>query len=526
MGLHEALHVKSFTTYGFHCRGLFVKAGSRITKGEDVWWFDKHHDALRIYTKKQIKEAPTKSMTFSEINSTIGMSSNTTSTHDEHVVLNPKAALKTSSYMIDDDCFASTPDPTEDISFFINHSCKPNVGYCGDDKLIALCDIECGEQVLKDYAYTETQDSFHKNKVCRCASQNCRVILNFVQYKDPMYIQEHYSHCSSFIQRKMSENGWVHDDVVRRIVFRPDGKSSLVYGLFALQQIPAETTVVIMSGKIVTGDCLSRLSKRDQQMSFQIDNDKWQIPNPVNAFGSATGAQLSYETCSYINHSCNPNCGMEDATRVVTLRSIGVNEQITIDYAMIRNGALVLDGDVFTCFCGNIGFCRRTITPQDYTIIELNKFKYLSPFVQEMCVRDMTGGITRNLTSDSTLSSESNKTTLSPTSLCCDSLRTASSFSDNPDGEGQDEYSSDLNDDQNDTDINALCTIDTGDDSDTFSDMFKPNLSYHTDADDESDTGSIINLRNHKFAAAIVSHDVDTDDVSATSSVVPKRTQK
>jgi hypothetical protein len=498
MGLHEALHVKSFATYGFPCRGLFVKAGSRIEKGETVWWFDKHHDSLRIYSKEQIMNAPTKPMTFSEINLTVGSSSETISVYDAEIVPNPMKALKTYSYMLDDDCFASTPNPNEDISYYINHSCKPNIGFSGDDKLIALRDIECGEQVVRDYAYTETQDSHHYGMICECASQDCRGFLDFLQYKDPMYIQEQYPYCSSYIQRKMSENGWVHDHVVRRLVFRPDGKSNLVYGLFALQPIPAGTNVIIMGGKIVSGKFLPKLDKRNQQMSLQIDNDKWLIPNQVLSYGIAP---FTYETACYINHSCDPNCGMEDATRIVTMRDIGTNEQITIDYAMVRNGTLVLDVDVFACFC-NSGSCRGTITPQDYTIVELNKFKYLSPFVQEICVNDMTGGIPRNQTADSTASpSESETSMTSPNSL--GSLRSPSSFSDEHGGDRTVTDSPNFNGPRNEgVVVFAKCNINTSDESDAF----KRFRSYNADADDESDVSTVVHLYNQTY-------DSDSDTV-------------
>ena len=88
---------------------------------------------------------------------------------------------------------------------------------------------------------------------------------------------------------------------------------------------------------------------------------------------------------------------MRDATCAITMRDIDVDEQITIDYAMVRNGKIVLEGDIFTP-----SICRGNISPLDYTNIDLKFFKYFSPFVQEICVNDMTGGITRNLTVDST----------------------------------------------------------------------------------------------------------------------------
>lgn len=37
----------------------------------------------------------------------------------------------------------------------------------------------------------------------------------------------------------------------------------------------------------------------------------------------------------YLNHSCNPNCGIKNKKEVVAMRNIKKGEEITIDYAMI-----------------------------------------------------------------------------------------------------------------------------------------------------------------------------------------------
>src|SRR3989338_8384305 len=60
----------------------------------------------------------------------------------------------------------------------------------------------------------------------------------------------------------------------------------------------------------------------------------------------------------FLNHSCEPSCGIKNRTEVVAMRNLEKNEEITIDYAMI-----VFDYDQselkqdLTCNCGS-KICR------------------------------------------------------------------------------------------------------------------------------------------------------------------------
>ena len=54
--------------------------------------------------------------------------------------------------------------------FLINHSCDPNVGI-KEDNMIAMRDIEAGEELAYDYVMT---DSGNWNNECLCGSKNCR----------------------------------------------------------------------------------------------------------------------------------------------------------------------------------------------------------------------------------------------------------------------------------------------------------------------------------------------------------------
>ncbi len=62
-----------------------------------------------------------------------------------------------------------------------------------------------------------------------------------------------------------------------------------------------------------------------------------------------------------INHSCEPNCGMRNATQVMTLRDIVVGEELTFDYAMSDAS----DYDEFDCSCGAAA-CRGAVRGDDW----------------------------------------------------------------------------------------------------------------------------------------------------------------
>jgi uncharacterized protein len=436
MGLHSALAVQTFDSRnGVSERGVFVKKGCTICKGERVWWLDGTKEAsLRTFTKREIRASsqswgskpnvdaaalvsdgslcPSAATTCSDCSSEESPSSTasvsscsesclemTADIADDMVAVpmlsssNSKSSmdlgqmLAMHSYMLDDDCYAAR----QDESCYFGHSCTPNVAFAGDDVMIALCDIGEQEPVVYDYAFTETQDSMHAGRPCQCGTAACRGKLDFLQYKDPSFISQHYHHCTTFIQRKMRENGWVHDNVVRRRINRA---GTWCHGLFAYGPIPRLTPIIIFSGKIVTGKQIESVSYREQEMCLQIDTDLWQIPN--NAGHTQNGANDveggSFETGDFINHSCNPNCGMLESIRVITMRDIAVDEELTFDYAMTNTGQRNIAAETFECCCGDASAenalkCRGVITPLDYQKVGGLYFDFLSPFVREAYVK-------------------------------------------------------------------------------------------------------------------------------------------
>jgi hypothetical protein len=80
------------------------------------------------------------------------------------------------SIQIDEALFlagSTEPEPAD----FINHSCDPNCGMRGNSVLVALRDIEPGEELGYDYGYERTEDMGEEEEklyVCRCGAATCR----------------------------------------------------------------------------------------------------------------------------------------------------------------------------------------------------------------------------------------------------------------------------------------------------------------------------------------------------------------
>ena len=82
----------------------------------------------------------------------------------------------------------------------------------------------------------------------------------------------------------------------------------------------------------------------------------------------------------YINHSCNPNVGIQGDRAFVAMRDISSGEEITIDYALVDD-----EEYEFTCKCAS-PLCRKKITGRDWKNPELQKRygrKYFSKYLQD-----------------------------------------------------------------------------------------------------------------------------------------------
>src|SRR4029077_20097721 len=73
-----------------------------------------------------------------------------------------------------------------------------------------------------------------------------------------------------------------------------------------------------------------------------------------------------FDPADYVNHSCDPCCGIVGSGLLVTMRDAEGGEGLCFDYAMTDSD----DYDMFTCSCGT-DRCRGVITGDDWKQPEL-----------------------------------------------------------------------------------------------------------------------------------------------------------
>lgn len=75
------------------------------------------------------------------------------------------------------------------FGYYINHSCDPNSAVSGATGLVALRDIEPGEEVCFDYSTAMEDDGWTMQ--CLCGSPHCRGVIKDFKYL-PLELQRHY----------------------------------------------------------------------------------------------------------------------------------------------------------------------------------------------------------------------------------------------------------------------------------------------------------------------------------------------
>jgi hypothetical protein len=138
---------------------------------------------------------------------------------------------------------------------------------------------------------------------------------------------------------------------------------------YADQPIQAGDTVAAFGGWVVNRETLNSMSSERRGRSMQIDADLFMLSAPEREPGDC------------INHSCQPNCGIQGSVTVVAMRDIAVGEELTFDYAMSD----VADYDEFDCECG-VEACRGKVRGTDWQLPELQTryAGWFSSYVQKL----------------------------------------------------------------------------------------------------------------------------------------------
>jgi uncharacterized protein len=140
-------------------------------------------------------------------------------------------------------------------------------------------------------------------------------------------------------------------------------------GLFAKEGIAAGEVVVVKGGYVLTKTQRDAIGEELGPAEIQITENLFIGPTTMS---QREGGMM------HLNHSCEPNLGLQGQIVYVALRDIAPNEELTFDYAMTDDEPVDM-----TCRCGKPS-CRGVITGCDWQKPEIQaKYDgYFSWFIQ------------------------------------------------------------------------------------------------------------------------------------------------
>lgn len=144
------------------------------------------------------------------------------------------------------------------------------------------------------------------------------------------------------------------------------------YGVFAVRPVEHGEVISVWSGRIVNYDQWLALPPDLQTHTVQVEEDLY------------LASLTPDEPPDFINHSCNPNAGMNGQLVLVAMRNIAAGDEVCFDYAMCDGTPY----DEFECQCGS-PHCRRWITGNDWLRPELwERYDgYFIPYLQRRIER-------------------------------------------------------------------------------------------------------------------------------------------
>ena len=127
-------------------------------------------------------------------------------------------------------------------------------------------------------------------------------------------------------------------------------------GMFAREPLKKGDVVFIKGGNTL---------RREQIFSSGVINSYHPIDDTY--FLGAMNSDEEEGIKLYVNHSCNPNCGLRGEITFVAIRDIATDEELTIDYAFLDN-----EDYSFMCTCGE-KCCRSIVTGRDWRRKEIQE---------------------------------------------------------------------------------------------------------------------------------------------------------
>jgi uncharacterized protein len=127
-------------------------------------------------------------------------------------------------------------------------------------------------------------------------------------------------------------------------------------GLFAVAAIARDEIVAIKGGHIMDEETYQRSKE-------VVGNSDVKI---ADGFHLGALSPEEYEgVMMFLNHSCEPDVGVQGNTVFVAMRDIAAGEELCLDYALIDDS-----DDPMECGCG-VAACRGVVTGRDWQRPEL-----------------------------------------------------------------------------------------------------------------------------------------------------------
>ena len=129
-------------------------------------------------------------------------------------------------------------------------------------------------------------------------------------------------------------------------------------GLFAREAISKGEVAVVKGGYVMTRGQRDEVGRRLGPSEIQVTEELF--------IGPVTEAERE-GGMMHLNHSCEPNLGLQGQIAFVAMRDIAADEELTFDYAMTDDEDYEME-----CNCGAPA-CRRVITGRDWMKSEVQR---------------------------------------------------------------------------------------------------------------------------------------------------------
>jgi uncharacterized protein len=139
-------------------------------------------------------------------------------------------------------------------------------------------------------------------------------------------------------------------------------------GIFAARRLEVGELVSMWGGIVMSLDELAELPEHERHYAVQIE-ERLVLTTPEHDAASA----------DFINHSCEPNLGLDGPISLRVMREILPGDELSFDYAMTDSTPLLeLD-----CTCG-AALCRGRVTCEDWRIPRLREIYHghFTPYLQ------------------------------------------------------------------------------------------------------------------------------------------------